>query len=270
MNLLEFMVRSIKPQSEKQEKIASAVEEFLNSDAELVLPTIGGGRFDYHMRDISIAVDVFYDEMDKAIEMMGEEAERVNKPISCSKGCSHCCYQPVSCNIAEAILIVNHLNENGDTREHFNSKYKAWRRNMDAPGYSKLIAEEVQASVRGERNKPSKLMGFVRDNWTECPFLKDDCCSIYSARPSPCRAHLSLDDPEKCKTANIAMMAAGKTLDKLLFEKQGPLFIALTRSLGIDAIANFPMPLGVYEISKGGKDYIKLVASQAKENYIKP
>lgn len=261
------MALFLEPQTRKQGEIRDAIEKFLDSDSILVLPTIGGGKFEYHMNDIAIAMDTFYDALDKAVGLIHDDAAARGTPVTCSSGCDYCCFQPVSCSLLEAMFIVTHLDGSKEKQEHFFSRYKEWRKKVDAPGYSELMNNEIKAAVAGENNDDSRIMKFVKSNRAECPFLEDSACSIYSARPSICRALLSIDGVEKCKKSEVAQMAMGKTLQKLMEEKQPQLYSQLMESFGIGGMICSPMPLAVYEIFNGRKNYLELCVKEARAQF---
>lgn len=81
--------------------------------------------------------------------------------VACQKGCAHCCHIPVSLGEAEAQVIGAALGQ-----------------------------KPLPASVHAAHD-PELVIG------TPCSFLAaDQSCSIYSVRPSICRAHLSVDEDD--------------------------------------------------------------------------
>jgi Fe-S-cluster containining protein len=88
----------------------------------------------------------------------------------CKKGCSSCCYYPVS--ISE--LEISYIEKVTKTKKN-----------------------EVPIAARDFHGSP-------------CPFLKNNACSIYSARPFACRKHIALTPtntlcaPELANTQSLA------------------------------------------------------------------
>lgn len=84
----------------------------------------------------------------------------------CKKGCSWCCRVPVDVSAIEVQYIY------------------------DKTGHKSLDLE------RGHwwHREPDK---------TKCPFLVDDCCSIYEARPFNCRVFATVDDPIYCVDGSV-------------------------------------------------------------------
>ncbi|MBU0615207.1 MAG: YkgJ family cysteine cluster protein [Nanoarchaeota archaeon] len=246
----------LKIRSPKQEKIVEAVQSFLRGQKELDLPRIGGNKWDFHVYDISVAVDTAYHEIDAAVELIKAEAI-----ISCQKGCGHCCYQPVTATFPEVMLIVEYMKTDKGAKELFVEQYRNWRKNFDPYAYTDAANHDLQAAIRGKES--NRLLDLAIDR-VQCPMLYDNECTIYQARPMVCRAMLSVDDPEKCKTGGLAMLATGKTLTRVTHMSTS-LYIDLSASLGIDGLVNMPMPLAVFEFMNGGKGYVESTAAKVRQ-----
>lgn len=94
---------------------------------------------------------------------MGEVSDFVAKYTPCKKGCSYCCYYPVSISGVE----------------------------ID------YIEKQTRIKRRKEYLPKSDFHG------SPCPFLKNGCCSIYEFRPFVCRKHVTLTrDNTWCKPEN--------------------------------------------------------------------
>lgn len=82
---------------------------------------------------------------------------------ACKKGCAHCCYTPVLLSHTEAEVIADMSG-----------------RKMTSPASYTIEANRDYIGV-------------------PCPFLEDNCCSIYGARPFSCRIHYNMDqDASQC------------------------------------------------------------------------
>ncbi|WP_165671479.1 YkgJ family cysteine cluster protein [Metapseudomonas otitidis] len=98
-------------------------------------------------------------KLDAIYKLLGEIGAYVAPSTPCRKGCSSCCHFAVTVSEVEVQYIEAH------------TKYK--RRKQALP------AEDFHGQA--------------------CPFLKNNSCSIYSARPFVCRRHHSLaPSPEWC------------------------------------------------------------------------
>lgn len=99
---------------------------------------------------------------------------RPTELVSCTKGCSNCCYQPLAISILEGIHIYDYLeSENRWTTKLQQALQIHSDRSMAAPELVTLAA-------------------------LPCPLLKDSECTVYSARPFACRTLVAYGDPHFC------------------------------------------------------------------------
>lgn len=104
-----------------------------------------------------------FKKLETLYAFMGEMSELVTKFTPCKKGCSYCCYYPVSISDVEIEYIEKH----------------------------------TRIKRRKEYLPKSDFHG------APCPFLKNGCCSIYESRPFVCRKHVALTrDNTWCKPEN--------------------------------------------------------------------
>jgi uncharacterized protein len=102
-----------------------------------------------------------------------DELNSIYKTYSpCRKGCSFCCDIPLAISDLEAIIIKEYLEKN-----HI--------------AYNKLNP----INKKQENDKKDGLIGKEYEG-IKCPFLKDNSCSIYSARPYNCRKYIAIGDNE--------------------------------------------------------------------------
>ena len=108
-------------------------------------------------------------------EVLTEQRIREFPPVSsidCRAGCSHCCHIRVLVTVVEAILLGDYI------RATFSALVKedVTSRVCDAEAVTRALTDEEHghAGIR-------------------CPLLKDDCCSVYEARPMECRGYVSMD-----------------------------------------------------------------------------
>ncbi len=125
-------------------------------------------------------LQVIAGEIDTAIDHVKKHS--IDQPVTCEKGCSHCCYQMITATPAEGIGAVQYLAEQGRLREI----------DMDR------LRDDVNMLFED---------GMNMDKWWRlrrpCTFLADDgTCKVYPARPYPCRTHLVVSDPFQCSPEN--------------------------------------------------------------------
>jgi len=99
------------------------------------------------------------------------------QPISCKKGCAHCCMLLTAVSTADALQIAQTVLNWPDWRE-----------------WVPKLAQAAQAHCfEGVGNRT------YLDKKQRCVFLKEDnTCGIYAVRPAPCRFHLVVSAPELC------------------------------------------------------------------------
>lgn len=128
---------------------------------------------------VSIAAS-WQDYLQEALKKQVEENDaRGDHTVSCSKGCSHCCYQNVDITDDEAQLITDYAEEEGIAID------------IDH------LARQLVAKQTGGNDGFNKLPYADR----ACVFLDDEGgCQIYKYRPLVCRKLLVASDPEQCDT----------------------------------------------------------------------
>ncbi len=106
----------------------------------------------------------------------------VDEDLACKKGCAACCTQNVMITAVEGELIHRFIREQ-DKREWFAAKFqkkaKTRRPEITTNGFaaSCLDGNDVEPDSYGSSEV--------------CPFLEEDCCSIYEVRPFSCRCFAS-------------------------------------------------------------------------------
>ena len=121
-------------------------------------------------------------------QMLNLAVEDVKKTFSvtCKKGCSHCCYMPVSANKMEVGLILEYIKEE---KVEFST-------------------ERMNKQINFEKGRYKNPENFSPADWVKnpiedrkCMFLTDEgLCSIYSVRPLECKGHFVVSPVEQCVT----------------------------------------------------------------------
>ena len=89
--------------------------------------------------------------------------------IECAKGCAFCCHVTVAATAPEIFLVANFI------REHHRDDFA-------------VVLERVRAADQTTRGLSSFDRAVRR---IPCALLKDSACTVYSARPGPCRGFTS-------------------------------------------------------------------------------
>lgn len=121
--------------------------------------------------------------------------------LACGKGCAACCTQSVTMTSIEGELIVDFLRQQNrlDSLDEVLAAHRC-RKTSQPPLTTNAFAEYCLRGVEPEEP--------VHEDWdfTPCPFLHDEVCTIYTARPFGCRAFVSTVDCSKTGSAEIAPM----------------------------------------------------------------
>ena len=119
--------------------------------------------------------------------------------LACGKGCAACCTQSVTMTTLEGARIIAYLEHGGrgsELRNWWGATGKATGTVL--PATTNAFARHCLA---GET--PADPVELEWD-FTPCPFLADNLCSIYQVRPFGCRAMVSTTD---CAISGYAEMA---------------------------------------------------------------
>lgn len=119
-----------------------------------------------------------------SLETKIEEAKTAHPNIQCKKGCAGCCRQPFSVILAEAEYIVE--------------KYpREVQRAIKQIKHYDHLSRQLEAEAPGNDTH-------YADGWWDkqlpCPLLVNNTCSVYEARPAPCRNYFVTTDPALCHT----------------------------------------------------------------------
>lgn len=99
---------------------------------------------------------------------------RPEHPVSCRKGCSNCCYQPLTISILEGMQIYDYLESQN------------------------MWTTRLQQALQTHSDRSMAVPELVALAALPCPLLKDSECTVYSARPFACRTLIAYGDPHFC------------------------------------------------------------------------
>ena len=120
-------------------------------------------------------------KLGKIYSLIAEVSQAVQPYVACGKGCSDCCKMNVSISLMEAERLA---------------------------AVSRKSMAVVNHPVRHSDDRFSGV---------PCPFLVEDACSVYEARPYACRAHYSFDTsaywchPERSYEGEMSLLKMGGT-----------------------------------------------------------
>ena len=115
--------------------------------------------------------------------------------LACRKHCTHCCTTGVTVTTVEGYKIVKTLGSEEDSQW-----IEKIERASKQPHFQLKITTNQLANMCAEGIEPP-----VEENtgWEMCPFLTDDMCPLYAARPFGCRCLMSRQDCGKEGVADI-------------------------------------------------------------------
>ena len=133
-----------------------------------------------------------------------EEAAAHNESITCSRGCSECCFLYVIASLQECEAIVYRLYQKQDTLLDFLRNYEAWservRRIESAFNTIVELSDQVHQLPDGDdaQSRFKSALHEYRLQKIPCPFLIGGSCSIYEIRPWSCAGLVSASPKEWC------------------------------------------------------------------------
>lgn len=103
------------------------------------------------------------------------------KSFACVKGCAHCCTQSVTMTSLEGEMILARCDKEGSRQDFFDgiarNKYSGTKPQYTTNQFARLCLEGRET-----------VLGEMSWRLTPCPFLRDNCCTIYPVRPFGCRS----------------------------------------------------------------------------------
>jgi hypothetical protein len=141
----------------------------------------------------------------KTETQFGAKLSFLEEKVSCTKGCSTCCFQHISAPAAHSIAVVDFLYEEEPVLTQFLNNYQPWKEK--AGDLSEEIDAAYNEAIDPLRTLNSGASGEALSRYyykqrISCPFLVDSACSIYEVRPICCSAHRAVTPKEWCDPAD--------------------------------------------------------------------
>jgi Fe-S-cluster containining protein len=132
---------------------------------------------------------------DHTIAVAVEQSRRHGRPVTCQKGCSACCHQLVGLSGMEAHRLRDLVEVMPESRRtQVQERFRTAQRRLHEAGLLQKLKTHVQWTGPDHE-------AFVWDYFClqlPCPFLEDDCCSIYDERPLVCREYVVSSPAANC------------------------------------------------------------------------
>jgi Fe-S-cluster containining protein len=141
------------------------------------------------------------------IRRLGEEAQALEvarsveagQPPSCHKGCAACCRQLVPLSAPEAFALGEWVRScSTEQQGRIAARFAEAKSRLLSQGLWQRLSELCNAP---EQPNDEALEVVNREYYAlrlPCPFLEEEACTIYEARPAACRELLVSSPPERC------------------------------------------------------------------------
>jgi Fe-S-cluster containining protein len=139
--------------------------------------------------------------IDELVDHAIDELKKIGEPISCRKGCDHCCHLLVEVSWAEAEELALWVKElPAKSRKSFLARLSQNRKEAKRVFSLKPEGKKFLKPAGADAEIPEWVYEeYFYKSRIPCAFLLDGVCQSYEVRPSPCRLHLVTHDPELCK-----------------------------------------------------------------------
>jgi Fe-S-cluster containining protein len=129
----------------------------------------------------------------KSLTEASSNIEQAGKHITCERGCSYCCYQPIEVVRYEVVAVIHFLYQNPLIMRRFiENMYR----------YRKILLENADRFADADRGFNADCIGDIEAYLAldiPCPFLRGGVCIIHDVKPLTCAGFFSLSPVIKCK-----------------------------------------------------------------------
>jgi Fe-S-cluster containining protein len=180
-----------------------AYEAISRKEMETVAEIIAGGQTADTALEVGLSAMVWADHGLARFDLESD----LPRPLACSEGCDHCCFNQVELTPPEA-LSIGHFVE-----RHFCQEERA------------ELLRRVRIALAGKAGKSQREIAKIRRE-LPCPLLQAARCSVYPVRPLVCRAMHSLDAGQ-CQSS----LQAGDLTSGAYYSQRHELVQAIARGL---------------------------------------
>jgi len=141
-----------------------------------------------------------YPLLDRFMNDAIHELDEAETPISCRKGCSHCCYLLIEVDWYEAMILAKWVMEQDEAkRTPLIKSIRANAKEARALFSKAKVGKTFMQPTDKDADIPDALFNdYFFKKRRPCPFLEEGACTVYSHRPSPCRLHVVTSPSEYC------------------------------------------------------------------------
>lgn len=123
--------------------------------------------------------------VDMLATLLASHSKETGLPVTCARGCSACCYEPVYVYEKEARHLFDGIP--AEHLEEVKAKVVEWHKQF-------ISSAVFQAKEPG-------VVDYLRLR-LPCPLLHENQCLVYDRRPTGCRLHLALGPKTLCENLN--------------------------------------------------------------------
>ena len=137
---------------------------------------------------------------DEAAELEVRQAIESGRTISCRKGCAACCRMLVPLSVPEAFALRTYVEQQPtDRRTLLVDRLRETKDRMKRAGLWERLTDVAESSrqVSDEELDPINQAYYALK--IPCPYLENELCAIYEARPAACRELLVTSPAELCQ-----------------------------------------------------------------------
>jgi Fe-S-cluster containining protein len=143
-----------------------------------------------------------------AMRRLGEEAERLEerraaeagRSISCRIGCAACCRMLVPLSPPEAFALKDYVASLPEDRRHdIAQRLTETKNHLEEHGLLNQLSAVAEGATTHSDEEFEPLNRAYYALRMPCPFLEQEMCSIYEARPAACRELLVTSPAEWCQ-----------------------------------------------------------------------
>ena len=136
---------------------------------------------------------------EEAMQLEERHAKDTGQSISCRMGCAACCRMMVPVSPPEAFALRDYVEQlPGDQRDRIFTRLAETKNVLQKQGLLNRLHDVANASkpIPDEELDPVNRAYYALR--LPCPFLENELCSIYEARPAACRELLVTSPAELC------------------------------------------------------------------------
>lgn len=130
-----------------------------------------------------------------------DDLKEADNPITCKKGCDHCCHLLVEISYEEAQALVEWIKalEKKEKERIINNVKSSASEAKEIFSRKKSRKKFLKPYIGEESFDDDAYDEYFYEKKRPCPFLLAGVCQAYEVRPTPCRLHLVTSDPNSCR-----------------------------------------------------------------------